>query len=160
PPLDSTLAPRFDKRKLNTPLAARKPPIHAREGYPMRPPTRRHFLQDSAALAAGFAALPQAGAQADEPGDVKPAGPNEVLRVAVCGVHSRGLEHIQGWGKLRNDVRITTICDVDLNVTGKAAKAVEHYTKNEPKVVQDIRRVLDDKSIDVISIATPNHWHA
>ena len=96
----------------------------------MRPPNRRHFLQDSAALAAGLAALPHAGARADEPGDAKPAGPNEVLRVAVCGVHGRGLEHIQGWGKLKNDVRITTICDVDLNVTGRAGKAVERYTKD------------------------------
>jgi predicted dehydrogenase len=131
----------------------------------MRPPSRRHFLQDTAAIAAGFAAMPGVSTRADEPagardGDAKPAGPNDVLRVAVCGVNSRGMEHIQGWGKIKDDVRITTICDVDLNVTGKAKKAVGRLYQAEPKVVQDIRRVLDDKSIDAISIATPNHWHA
>ncbi len=131
----------------------------------MRPPSRRHFLQDTAAIAAGFAAIPGASTRADEPagardGDAKPAGPNEVLRVAVCGVNGRGMEHIQGWGKNKNDVRITTICDVDLNVTGKAKKAVERIYQAVPTVVQDVRRVLDDKSIDAISIATPNHWHA
>src|SRR5262249_35902358 len=53
-----------------------------------------------------------------------------------------------------------TICDIDLNVTGPAQKAIAKHYGSEPKVVQDIRRVLDDKSVDVISIATPNHWHA
>jgi predicted dehydrogenase len=131
----------------------------------MRPPSRRHFLQDTAAVAAGLAAIPRSAAAADEPGtrgdaDTKPGSPNEVLRVAVCGVKSRGMEHIQGWGNLKKDVRITTICDVDLNVTGKAKRAVERLYQAEPKVVQDFRHVLDDKSIDAISIATPNHWHA
>ncbi len=130
----------------------------------MRTPSRRHFLQDTAALAAGFAALPRA-ARADEPGndkdtDAKPGSPNEVLRVAVIGVHGRGKEHIQGWGNLKKDARITTICDADLNVTNGPKKTVERLYKAEPKVVQDFRRVLDDKSIDVVSIATPNHWHA
>jgi len=131
----------------------------------MRPPSRRHFLQDTAALAAGFAALPRTASRADEPGndkdaDSKPGSPNEVLRVAVVGVNGRGKEHIQGWGKLKKDVRITTICDADLNVTDRPKKTVERLYQAEPKVVQDFRRVLDDKSIDVISIATPNHWHA
>ncbi len=91
--------------------------------------------------------------------DAKPVGPNDTLRVAVCGVHGRGKDHIAGWSKL-NDVRITTICDVDLSVTNGPSKAIEKRYKAAPAVVQDIRRVLDDKSIDAISIATPNHWHA
>ncbi len=69
------------------------------------------------------------------------------------------MEHIEGWNK-QKDVRITAICDVDLNVTGPARKAVAKRNGTEPPVVQDIRRLLDDKSIDAISIATPNHWHA
>src|SRR5262245_54721243 len=96
----------------------------------MRPPSRRDFLPDSAAPAAAFAAIPRTGARADEPGNDKDAGskpgsPNEVLRVAVVGVHGRGKEHIQGWGKLKKDVRITTICDADLNVTKGPKKTVE-----------------------------------
>ena len=128
----------------------------------MRTLPRREFLHDTAAVAAAMAAIPGL-ASADTPGedkaDNKPAGPNDTLRVAVCGVKGRGMEHIAGWSK-QKDVRITTICDVDLNVTGLARKAIALRYGAEPPVVQDIRRLLDDKSIDAISIATPNHWHA
>jgi predicted dehydrogenase len=129
----------------------------------MRPLDRRHFLHDTAALAAGFAAIPAAAGsvRADDEGDRdrKPAGPNDTLRIAVCGVKGRGMEHIAGFGALK-DARVTTLCDVDLNVTGPAQKAVREHNGSTPEVVQDIRRVLDDKSIDAISVATPNHWHA
>src|SRR5271156_124557 len=128
----------------------------------MRTLPRREFLEDTAALAASMAMIPGL-ASADTPktgeADTKPASANDTLRVAVCGVRSRGMEHIEGWNKL-NDVRITAICDVDLNVTGPARKAIAKRNGTEPPVVQDIRRLLDDKSIDAISIATPNHWHA
>ena len=93
----------------------------------MRTLPRRVFLQDTAALAAAMAAISGlAGADAPEAdkADAKPAGPNDTLRVAVCGVNGRGKDHIAGWSKLK-DVRITTICDVDLNVTGRASKAIE-----------------------------------
>src|SRR6185312_6938832 len=53
-----------------------------------------------------------------------------------------------------------TICDVDTNVIGKANKAIAARYGSEPKYVQDLRRVFDDKDIDAVSIATPNHWHA
>ena len=128
----------------------------------MRQLPRRVFLQDSAKIAAAMAAVSSlAGADSPEAdkADAKPVGPNDTLRVAVCGVHGRGKDHISGWCKL-DDVRITTICDVDLNVTGGPSKTIEKRYKAAPAVVQDIRRVLDDKSIDAISIATPNHWHA
>ncbi len=130
----------------------------------MRPLDRRHFLQDTAALAASLAAIPAMSARAIETGDDgdadrKPASPNDTLRVAVCGVKGRGMDHVAGWSK-QKDVRITTICDIDLNVTGRASKAIARRYGSEAKVVQDIRRVLDDKNIDAISVATPNHWHA
>jgi len=128
----------------------------------MRSLARRHFLRDTAALAASLAAIPAlqaTGAPDDREAGDKAAGPNDTLRVAVCGVHGRGMDHVAGWSALE-DVRITTICDVDLNVTRPAIQAVKSRYGSEPKVVQDLRRVLDDKSIDAISIATPNHWHA
>jgi predicted dehydrogenase len=138
------------------------PAENLNEGLPMRSPNRRHFLQDTAALAASLATIPTLAARGDEVAEddgAKPAGPNEALRVAVCGVHGRGMDHVQGWSRLK-DVRITTICDVDLNTTARAQKAISRHYGSEPKVVQDVRRVLDDPSIDAISIATPNHWHA
>jgi predicted dehydrogenase len=128
----------------------------------MRTFPRRVFLHDSAALAAAMVTLPSlasADTPAEDKADGKPAGPNDTLRVAVCGVNGRGMDHVAGWSK-QKDVRITAICDVDLNVTGRASKAIERRYGAEPAIVQDIRRLLDDKSIDAISIATPNHWHA
>ncbi len=128
----------------------------------MRSLARRNFLRDTAALAASLAAVPGITASAapdDNDAGGKPAGANDTLNVAVCGVKGRGMEHIEGWGNLK-DVRITTICDIDLGVTGPAEKAIAQRYGASPKVVQDLRRVLDDKSIDAISVATPNHWHA
>jgi predicted dehydrogenase len=123
---------------------------------------RRHFLQNSAALAASLSVLEATSTRPavaeDEPSDKK-AGPNDVVRIAMIGVRSRGMEHIQGYSKLSN-AKITTICDVDEKVIGKAMKAVATKNGSEPKFVQDLRRVLDDKDIDAVSIATPNHWHA
>src|SRR6516165_7703195 len=124
---------------------------------------RRQFLQDTAALAAGISALQAATSAraADEtsPTTGKKAGPNDVVRIAVIGVRGRGMEHIRGFTELP-DARITTICDVDRNVTPKAIKAVTSAYGSEPKFVQDLRRVLDDKDIDAVAIATPNHWHS
>ena len=57
-------------------------------------------------------------------------------------------------------VQVTTLCDPDLNVAGEKAKAFKEKYGKEVKVVQDLRHVMDDKDIDVISIATPNHWHS
>jgi predicted dehydrogenase len=132
----------------------------------MRPMDRRRFLHDSAALAALMAADTRFPSRAearedDSAATVKPGSPNEVLRVAVVGVHGRGMDHVEGFGHLKKDVRITTICDIDANVIGPAKKELEHlYGGATVSHVQDIRRLLDDKSIDAISVATPNHWHA
>jgi predicted dehydrogenase len=124
---------------------------------------RRHFLKDTAAVAAGIAAIEAVSgpARAADPADNdgKKAGANDAIRMAVIGVRGRGMEHVGSLLRLP-DVRLTTICDVDLNVVGRAKKAVAAKYGSEPQVVQDLRRVLDDKNIDAISIATPNHWHA
>jgi predicted dehydrogenase len=125
----------------------------------MRPIDRRHFLTESAMLA-GAAALGGAmGAQADDQPEGKKAGPNDVVRMAVIGVRGRGMDHVAGL-TAQKDVRITTICDADRNVIGKAAHAVEEHYGARPKFHQDLRRVFDDPAIDAVSIATPNHWHA
>jgi predicted dehydrogenase len=129
----------------------------------MRSPSRRSFLHDTATVAAALAAVPGIRASAaldDGHGDSKPAGPNDTVRIAVCGVNGRGKDHISGWSH-QKDVRIAAICDCDLRVAERAKKLVERRGgATPPAIVQDIRRLLDDKSIDAISIAMPNHWHA
>lgn len=128
---------------------------------------RRNFLQNSAALAASLSAFElaaTASARAAGPEDVpkedgKKVGANEQLRVAVIGVNGRGMDHVANYLALK-DARITTICDVDQKVIGKATKLIGAKYGSEPKYVQDLRHVFDDPNIDVVSIATPNHWHA
>jgi predicted dehydrogenase len=128
----------------------------------MTPVDRRHFLKNSAALAASLSVLEATSTRAAEPdaeASGQKAGANDVIRLAVIGVRGRGMEHIAGYSRLK-DVKITTVCDADQNVIGAAMKAVGARNGAEPKYVQDLRRVFDDKNIDAVSIATPNHWHA
>jgi len=131
----------------------------------MRERNRRHFLHDTAALAAAIAAIPAGlagSAKADDapaPADTSGNSPNETIRVAVIGVKGRGMDHVRGLSEQKN-VRVTTVCDIDENVIGPAQKHLEKVNGSPAKFVQDLRRVFDDKEIDAVSIATPNHWHA
>jgi predicted dehydrogenase len=109
---------------------------------------RRNFLHVSAA----------APAMAFAPID-RPIGANDRIRVAVLGVNGRGQSHFQGFQPLKN-VDVTTFVDPDQEVGNKRASEFEKKFGRRPKVVQDMRRVFEDKDIDVVSIATPNHWHA
>ncbi|MCP9769454.1 gfo/Idh/MocA family oxidoreductase [Lacihabitans sp. LS3-19] len=86
-------------------------------------------------------------------------GANDRLRVAVIGVNGRGKDHIKGFMNLPN-VEVATLCDVDKVVLKD--RATEFETKYNKKVSteQDLRKVYEDKNIDAVSIATPNHWHA
>ncbi|MDG3004673.1 Gfo/Idh/MocA family protein [Paludisphaera mucosa] len=130
----------------------------------MRERNRRHFLHDTAALAAAIAALPAGRALAepeDAPApDTAKRSANETIRVAVVGVKGRGMDHVDGFSRQPN-VKVAAICDIDENVIGPAKQHLEKLDpKSPPKYYQDIRKLLEDKDIDVVSIATPNHWHA
>lgn len=117
---------------------------------------RREFVKATAVAAFGFAATGKSGAPLFSP----TRSPAEKVVVAVCGVNSRGLVHAQNFARLPNS-EVAYICDVDANVVAKAVKAVtDSKSSKEPKVISDFRRALDDKSVDAISIATPDHWHA
>ncbi len=124
---------------------------------------RREFFHDSAALAAAVAASGCFGgalsAAAPAVKKSKKGSANDTLSVAVIGVHGRGMEHVQEFAGKHNCV-ITTICDADEAVIAKAMRHVERVQGKAPKFEQDLRRVMDDKSIDIVSTATPNHWHA
>jgi predicted dehydrogenase len=86
-------------------------------------------------------------------------GANDRIRVAVCGVHGRGMDHVRGFRRLKN-VEIAAICDVDENVLAQRLPQIEKMGIPKPQTFIDIRKLLEDKSIDAISVATPNHWHA
>ena len=88
-----------------------------------------------------------------------PASPNNTVRVAVLGVRGRGKDHIEGFRKLPN-VEVAALCDPDQKVLAERAGQLESKTGRKVTREADLRRVLEDKSIDAVSIATPNHWHA
>jgi predicted dehydrogenase len=120
--------------------------------------SRREFLEQSlfAAAAAGVSLRSGLPAVAAEP--LRPAGPNERLRVAVVGVHGQGSVHVGRWLSL-GDVEIAAICDPDESVVAAPIKKVEDKSGKKPVHYKDLRKLLEDKSIDAISVATPNHWH-
>jgi predicted dehydrogenase len=86
-------------------------------------------------------------------------GANDTIRVAVIGVNGRGKSHYNGFQEIPN-VKVTTFVDPDIEVANERAKDFESKYGHRPNIVQDMRKVFDDKQIDVVGIATPNHWHA
>ena len=106
---------------------------------------RRHFLMNSAA-ALGSSALAAA------------ASPNDTIRIAVVGMNGRGKSHLQAFTSLPK-VDLVAVCDIDDAVLAKGAKFVEEKRGKAPATYKDLRKLLEDKSIDAISIATPNHLH-
>jgi predicted dehydrogenase len=106
---------------------------------------RRHFLTSSAGALVTFK-----GAR---------ASPNDTVRVACVGVRGQGQSHMHAYAKMHN-VELAALCDVDENVLEQRLKDAEELTGKRPAAFVDLRKLLEDKSIDAISIATPNHWHA
>src|SRR6185436_14147247 len=120
---------------------------------------RREFLERSAILSAAAAALGTGSSALAETKPVATRAAADKLRVAVVGVRGRGMSHVSGFlGK--NNCEITTVCDCDEAVIGNAMRSIEKVQGNAPVDQKDVRRVVEDRNIDVISIATPNHLHA
>jgi predicted dehydrogenase len=125
----------------------------------MRFLTRREFLNDSAIWTAALAATGPLGQLATAADPVKAVSANDRLKVAVLGVHGRGRDHLKGLAGQHGCI-VATVCDVDANLADDTIKYTESLQKEAPKFEQDLRKVLDDKTIDIITIATPNHWHS
>ncbi len=107
---------------------------------------RRHFLMSGAAAVGAFAARPMAGA------------PSDRVRVACVGVRGQGNSHIHNYLKMDN-VEIAAVCDIDESVLDKRLGEIEKASGKKPARYTDLRKLLEDKEIDAISIATPNHNH-
>ena len=84
------------------------------------------------------------------------ASPNDTVRVACVGVMGKIIDHVQPYLRMKN-VEIAAICDVDESVLDRRLAEVERAGKKRPARFVDIRKVLEDKIIDAVSIATPNH---
>ncbi len=106
---------------------------------------RRTFIVNSAVAAASINAA-------------HAAGPNDTIRIATIGLRGRGKSHIDAWTKM-SGVELVALCDIDQSVLDTAVASVETKTGKKPAAYKDLRKLLEDKSIDVVSIATPNHQH-
>jgi predicted dehydrogenase len=114
---------------------------------------RRDFL---IAGAAGLTTLGSA-AYLGRPGIVM--GASDRVRVALCGIRGRGGDHLHNYAQLPN-VQIAALCDIDENVLRQRLAQMEKMGLPKPVTYTDVRKLLEDKSIDAVSIATPNHWHS
>jgi predicted dehydrogenase len=85
--------------------------------------------------------------------------PASKVNIAIMGVRGRGRALAGEFAKL-DDVNIPYLCDVDPRVVERAMKAVEEKKGRRPELIGDVRRALDDRSVDAIVIAAPDHWHA
>ena len=116
--------------------------------------SRRKFLQTSTAASAS---LLLTGTRASG----KILGANDRLRIAVAGLNGRGQSHLSGWLDQEN-VEIAYLIDPDQKVLASAMNGLQAKLKDnfKAKGIADVREALEDKNLDAISVATPNHWHS
>src|ERR1035441_2208564 len=125
-----------------------------------QPINRRDFLRQAGAASLGFGLASQIGsfAYAAAPA-VRKLSANDKLTVAIIGTNGRGLAHVECLTNLPG-VEVAYICDVDDRAIATGIKTAKKWQKAEPKGLKDFRKALEDKSLDAVTIATPDHWHA
>jgi predicted dehydrogenase len=116
----------------------------------MKQMNRRHFLATAATGAAALSIPARSWSQV--------LGSADDVRVGVIGCGGRGQNHIGGFAKMKG-TRVVGLCEVDGTVLGKEQQKLKDRGV-DAKGFSDLRRMLESKEIDVISIATPNHWHS
>ena len=89
------------------------------------------------------------------------SSPNDRIRVAIVGLKRRGMKHIECFHQLAKDnVEVAALCDIDESVLKRGLSQYEKLSGKKIKTFIDLRDLLQDPSIDAVSFATPNHWHA
>ncbi len=116
--------------------------------------TRREFLDTLAAGAAGLAV----SATSKSYGQI--LGSNDRLNFAVIGLNGRAYAHLSALKANRDAARISHVCDVDSVILKKFADGVERELGYAPAAEKDFRAILQQKEVDAVTIATPDHWHA
>src|SRR3954468_9392580 len=110
---------------------------------------RRTFITAAAGTVAAASLAARASAE----------GPNDTIRAAVLGLNGRGKAHIAGFMGTKG-VRVAVLCDPDRKVLDETARQFESRHGYKPETETDLRAVYNRKDVDVVGIATPNHWHA
>jgi predicted dehydrogenase len=131
----------------------------------MKQINRRNFLRKSLVAGAATGLWPLLGRGQNAPASTTSAisnqqvrGANEDLRAAVIGLNGRGRDHVKQLSALKG-VRVAALCDVDTDVLDRETKSIRD-SGGVVETFTDIRRLLESKEIDVVTIATPHQWHA
>ena len=125
---------------------------------------RRTFLKSSLLTTASLSLFPAFGAdkstkrKAAAPAASHATGANSDIRFAVVGFGGRGMSHIEGLRAVEG-TRMVALCDVDQTVLDREVKKYQDLGE-QIEAYRDVRKLLENKDIDVVSFATPNHWHA
>ena len=120
---------------------------------------RRDFIKKSVM---GTAAIAIGGMGFSSKAYASIVGANGRINLAVIGIRNQGSVHIDTWCKLKesHNVHIKTLCDADEQLFESRSLMVLEKSGVKPLTEWDVRKVLDDKEIDAVSIVVPNHWHA
>lgn len=118
--------------------------------------TRRDFLKKSVIGATGIGIAGMTGSSVAKAGIL---GSNNKIVFAVVGLNGRGNAHVNAIAACEN-VEIGFVCDVDSRVLERSVEMVKKLTGKKPKAVKDFRELIKEKDLDVVTIATPEHWHA
>lgn len=114
---------------------------------------RRTFVKNSAIAAAGFAFIPSQRLMANA---------DKKVRLAFIGTGLRGQAHLDN-ALRRNDVDVVAICDIDERMLGLAKDLIKKSGKPIPQIFKGdphaYRKLLEQKNIDAVLIATPWEWH-
>jgi predicted dehydrogenase len=112
--------------------------------------TRRQFLGKTAVAVVAGGTLARG----------KVFGANNRIGIATIGFRGQGKSHIRDILEMKEEAEIVALCDVDAQVLQGGAKSVAEAQGKAPKTYRDIREALENRDIDAITIATPNHWHS
>ncbi|MEP0710676.1 Gfo/Idh/MocA family oxidoreductase [Algoriphagus sp.] len=119
---------------------------------------RREFIKKSAAVSLGISAMGSAAFSAKSYANI--LGANERLNVAIAGLGRRLGAYYEPIAMKSSNVNLRYLCDAMESQMPKAAKNFAKHLDYTPKLEQNIMKVMDDKEVDTIVIATPDHWHA
>ncbi len=117
--------------------------------------TRRTFLKRAAATAGVATTFTIAGTKASG----RVLGANDTIRHGVAGINGRGRSHMSAFGDIEG-VQVTHLIDPDSGLFESRSDSVKKRGGNTPKCFQDIRKALEDKNLDTVSVASCNHWHS
>lgn len=123
--------------------------VRERMGSIMGKLTRRDFIKSSMVAGASMVlAAPYSRVR----------GANNDIRIAVAGIRSKGAAHIKDFLKIPG-VRVVALCDADRSILDREVRKLKDRNETVDAYV-DYRKLLDDKNIDAVVIAAPNHWHS